>query len=440
MQSIITYSGNLIAEQKDALKTQLSRGERNRPLVFGGRQNILGHIKAQLQALQSSPESIDSITQIVHGAPGAGKSSLLNKLAEQFGQEAVFIHVNGDDLSNRDQFLSQLLLAAQSNVDRLNVTRTNKNLGEVNFGLTKGTHERGTTTASHIETRAVRTVWDLLEEALNGQSDAVIVMCVDEAQTIRSESSDRTINSILLQLHTCRTNNLRILPIFAGLNDTEDALEACGVSRSDELSTFHLSSLSVEEARAVVIGVMTLERFGLASLFTREQIDLIATTIATASQWPRHLHYYILGVLIAVSEDQERATPHFTIDLGRAVEYGHDARVRYYERQARKVDSEFVESISKLLSMRSMPCTKQNLRDLAHTEFGISNGSFRTAYQNAIHIGLIEEDGAGSQSRFDIPIPSLQTFLVCDCNIVRTKQKLREEHRISLKQELDKRH
>lgn len=429
MNTTIPYVGDLTVAQKDALRQQLARGERDRPLVFKGRRNIIEQVESQLEKLQTSSETVHSSTQVIQGAPGSGKTSLLNQLEERFSQESIVIKLYGGDLTDNDRFLSRVLRSAKSGIDMLSVERGRNHTAEVNLGVGKGSRTSARTQASPLATKDVRTVWELIEKSLGRSRRKVVLLCVDEAQSIQSgDMSNKPTNLILLDLHTSQTDNLRILPIFAGLNDTETILGNEGLSRLDHNFVFHLSSLSLQEAKAVVKGVLEHKSLGLTNLFTQESAEFIATALATASQWPRHLHYYIQGVLQELQYDQECESTQHSIDLNKALEYGHQSSVRYYDSRARLVGTEFVESTSNLLLDPEKRLTKANVHTNARKLFDMSNEQFDRLYQKAIHDGLIEETGSGGRSEFRIPIPSLETFLRCECDLEKTKEILRNDH------------
>lgn len=436
MKTTITYLGELTAVQKDALKNQLSRGERDRPLVFKGRENVLVHIETQLQKLQTSPEAIDSNTQVIHGAPGVGKTSLLTELKKKYGSAysgIVVIGITGKDLASKNEFVGSVLGSLEEGVNGLNVKITTKKSGGFTAYFVKGDVVKEKEYASPIESMNLRTIWASLYELLD--DDRVLLLCVDEAQTIETEVGKKN-NPILMDLHTRQTNKLRVLPIFAGLNDTESILENEGLSRLDGKNTFHLSSLSLDEAKGVVKGVFNHDSLGLTNLFSQEDINLIAVSLATASQWPRHLHYYIEGVLQEIQSDQQREIPNHFVDLTKALEYGHQERVNYYDNRARSMEPEFVEAISKLLQNPSQRLSKKNLHNIARDHFDMSDEQYNSSYQKAIHNGIIEEIGSGSQCSLQMPTPSLRTFLLCDCDPERTLEVLRQDHQNTFQRQL----
>lgn len=426
MKSLIQYKGRLTTNQLDAISTQLELHERDTPLVFKGRTRILARIKRLVRELKQPTFNTNrSLAHVIQGAPGAGKTSLLSELERQCTDEKLdirTIRISGKDLKSTNSFIGAMLTGFDEAINELTTKTTVKRGGGINLEAAKGELSSEREYGSKLESVNFRTVWEVLEQVLG--RDKVILLCIDEAQTIRDDERTGT-NPILLDFHVGGTGRLRIIPVFAGLNDTSQILSGLGMSRLTDDLVFHLSSLSKQESEDVVLGTLNHVPFGLADRITVEDKTLIATSLRIASdRWPRHLHYYVQGVLREVLEDQERDLPANRIDLNRVLEHGHDARVTYYDRRAQLLRDDFIEDL--------MNAVTNNPSNLEKRELGGTEEDF----DDAIHYGLLETEGLGAKKSINVPIPSLRTFLICRGDFEQTKRSFRQQHEEQLKLEL----
>lgn len=429
MKTKIQYTGSLSAEQLDALNTESGWSERDTPLIFKGRSQILKQIERNVANLKRSPPYQNHLlTTLIHGAPGSGKTSLLVESIRQHSEDSgiTTIKINGRGLKSENQFLRAVLQAVDKAQESDLASKTTvKTGGGVNVVAFKGELATEHEYQSKIDNLSVKTIWGVLEDILG--RDKVVLLCIDEAQTIQDEKGGA--RDLILDLHTGDTGKLRIIPVFAGLNDTEPILSGLGMSRPNEDLIFQLSSLSQREAEDVVLDTLNHPSFGMANCFSNQDKKLIATSLAIASdQWPRHLHYYVKGVLREVADDQELESPTYQIDLNRALEFGHEARVSYYDRRARLVSESFLGGL--MTALANQP------DNLLMSDLYASDKDF----DNAIHYGLLEKVSLAENTSIRVPIPSLKTFLICRGDHEQTKQTLREEHEQILKQRISTDH
>lgn len=439
MKATIQYKGDLSPEQLDALNAQLRRDERDIPLVFKGRQGIIDHIAALMADLKGLAKSTSkSYTQVIHGPPGSGKSTLLHELKIQNSTEdsnVKVVTVGGKDLVSKDEFITAVLDEFEVGTDDLTVKKTPKKGSSLSvLGVDKGELAVETEYGAQADRMNLSSTWRLLEQFL--KEDEVLLLCVDEAQTI-SGYTEVGVHPLLIDFHMGRTGNLRVLPIFAGLNDTTNILANQGMSRLSTSSIFRLSSLSMHEAEDVVLDTLAHSSFGLEGFFTEEDKKLLAKSLAIASdRWPRHLHYYIQGLLRQIAEDQERDSPTYYIESDRVLEYGHKARLDYYYQRAILVDRSFLQSLMKSLKDDRSSLRAAELERICCDEFSMTHNQFKQALEQAVHVGLIELEGL-SDATVQIPIPSLRTFLVCQGDRERTRAFLRKDHERQLEHELN---
>lgn len=408
----------------------LARSERDTPLVFKGRREIIDRMSTQVDLLKNLDEHSDeSFTQVIYGPPGAGKTALLGKLKEKFEHERIIaIEMQGADLHRQNQFLIEALTELGTNWDKLSTRKSRKSkFGFKLFGRA-GFIQRPEQ-PSILKTLESQSVWEILQTAIQKQGK-VIALFIDEAQNIVKEANAPiAINELLEDLHTCQTGELKIMPIFAGLNDTQDALANSGISRINLESIYQIGKLSYLETEQVGLEVLNHSSLGMQGCFNLHHLEKISKSLAIASdQWPRHLHYYLRGVLLEIHNDQLLSKPTKQLNLEKALEYGHESRLDYYQERISRLrphDSMIRGLITTVKDGESV-FSKDDLR-AAVRNFGAHGTEFNVGYDRAFHFGLIEPVGIGMKQTFRIPIPSLETFLRCECDRKMTLTKLHEE-------------
>ena len=425
----IPYNADLSPEYLTALEKQLRTSERGDPLVFGGRTDIVNQVKTRLLDMEVG-EHRDEYAMVVQGAPGAGKTTLINHLVAQVESGEIttsdgvrVISINGSACRDEGRFLAAVFDNIEETADDLVREQINKVKGE-------------TSQSSEFATMGIRSVWSMLEAV--GVSGTVL-LCMDETQNLKGYG----FCEIVEDLHTIKTGALKILPLFAGLLDSEDVLSKAGLTRLRE-SPILLGTLSKSESRKVITDTLSHESLGLSGAFSQKDQGYLASSLTIASDsWPRHLHYYMRGVLVEILEDQQRATPLHEIDLNRALEFGHAARIDYYRRQLGRLRSSvgslqqigFIETLEDLSTNRNIP-TKQLVESLSDN-LGLDLSETSDMLEAAIHLGVLTPPQAvGDEDVSQIPIPSLRTFLQCGRGVEKTLIELRQTHAEQLGNEL----
>ena len=82
MPRTISYSRTLAPEERVFARSFVRRGEREPPVAFVGRSAIRQRVKERLSDIRSGPRPV-SASQIIQGAPGAGKSCLLAEIKQE---------------------------------------------------------------------------------------------------------------------------------------------------------------------------------------------------------------------------------------------------------------------------------------------------------------------------------------------------------------------
>lgn len=100
MSNLIRYRTRPDREQIENLMAFTRRGERANPIAFAGRRELLDHVQRKIQDIRTDDEE-ESLTTIIQGAPGVGKTSLLNQFERMNrGDITSVVWMEGEGLSN----------------------------------------------------------------------------------------------------------------------------------------------------------------------------------------------------------------------------------------------------------------------------------------------------------------------------------------------------
>ena len=425
MDDWIQYRSRPSDEQLENLREFTISGERMDPIAFVGRDDILHHIASLIQ-IKRQNASLKSITQVIQGAPGAGKTSLLNELERNNrGDHVTVVRLDGEDLSKPLLVAVQFMVSIGGNTADIGEarTQTRRTTGNIKIAQRQvGIETRSASALERIEHGA--SVWHTLEQMLEVDANHVILLLVDEAQRV-GKTDDKDINETVTSLHTggYATAHLRILPVFAGLSDTSERLTKVGLTRASS-SPHHLGSLSLDEAQEAAEGFMMDERLGIRDVFSHSIQTEIARTFAVASEgWPRHLHNYLTGFAVHLVEEFGRPQPIGGVSIDAALTYGHEQRCKYYDDRLQSAELGAVEDALIALTRKDPSPTTLNGDDISRyvaEKHPVEADSVPEKIALAIHAGVLERRADLGRREYAYPIPSFGTFMANECNRERT--------------------
>ena len=419
----IQFQGYLTPEEVSGLASFLEQNEREYPLAFKGRHEVRNAITDRIKYVRKQNKSLCN-TITVQGAPGAGKSSLLHQIEIDAGelqeQNVIVVTLESDEMHDAVSVLQGFLKCEGINVEDLWRSFDTRGQGRKDLKHPKLSSGLDNLLPSFADT--VRNnpgmIWETIRDCLDEGDEPIFLMLVDESQNIDPTMLNK--NTILTRLHSARNiADLKIIPVFAGLSDTGKCLEKLGITRRSRVD-FILSGFSADEGRQVCVA--TIQKLGLDKIFTPNQISHIAHQLDLASDgWPRHLHNYLQALVREVSRSQREK---INLDLNTVLDEGHDNRIMYYQtrlqvtgyRQHGKELNQIAkdhQSIDDKISYASLSgyFSDKNLNDEQIEEI-------IDAY---VHNGILNERLDGL---YEFPIPSLQTFLMCDRDVDKTKEML----------------
>ena len=253
---------------------------------FAGRKAETDRITAWIEDVQDrqgrgASKPAAGATMLIQGAPGAGKTSLIDKLQQDWSEEKerepAAIAIQVDSLSS-----SRALEAALRRDERLFSVSA---LGRL-VSVFKGFSILG------VDVSIGDPGQDDLDDAGVRRIKCPIVLFIDEIQNAPQTGFTQ---GILRKLHE-GDQTAPIIPVYAGLAHSRDVLSRAGISRLSRGAVINLGSLSEEETRESVDKFMQAHGVRTESKTEEYWKKLIWRE---SCGWPQHLH----NMLQAVAEE-----------------------------------------------------------------------------------------------------------------------------------------
>lgn len=401
----------------EGLQDFADAGDRDVPPYFAGRNEILDDIGNAAtrcwNAWKNGQGKTPGATRVIHGAPGAGKSSLLMHLERtwagpgggapamlRLGDPADFM--NGRALAER---LANLLRPGTGASLRTEISRSWHLQGSVT-----GVGGRlGRASRTGIPDDPINAV---LAHFPGEAWTSPVMIAVDEFQTAAGDKASPHA-MVLRKLHT-QDYAAPIMVLLAGLSDTIETAERLGVSRRAVRAEHSLGALSDDDVRDLVV------RWGLHyGLAESKPWEATMLELAEAgSYWPTHVHNSLAAFaeeIVRVAGDMGR------VDMARAAIGAHERRQEYYEARMSAemkrsklllgaVMADFADGLDEgevvnLVNRHADPAS-DDVR--WHLPEGMGSGDY---YRHILHRGVIQEEGM----RVRTPIPSFRRWIIENC-------------------------
>ena len=426
-------------ELRANLREFVESTDRGPPPVFAGRGEIIDRITNAVARCRLNTMDTACFTHVIHGAPGAGKTSLLTEIRQRLsvGSGSVgpltVVLVEWDELSDKARIASKFINAYHRLEPHISTEKSTTTTKKVGYRGTGYEHQT-TTIESSIkdQTQSEAGLWGtILEKIPNALDEAVFLLLVDESQNIEGDISGPTgKNTIVANLHTGfnRTDGLKIVPVFAGLSDTVSVLADRGVSRLSRDSAIRLGSLSEGETEELVNRWMQHEAFGFDNLFSDADIARVSKMIAVSSEgWPRHVNGYLSELARSVLE--QGVSNELKIDLDDVLDRGHDDRLTYYQQRLRIANlGRYAGAIRDATQQSEDGVINLDTLDmLVDEKYPSVRLDAEALCAKAIRSGILEYASDDDAERFKFPTPSFFTYMHLGRDAVKFKAKMREQ-------------
>ena len=434
----------------EALKTFTRVGEREFPIAFVGRDEILKRIATEIEERRKEPLGKRiSKGVIISGAPGLGKTTLLTQIEHTylglnrfFGDRTIPIFCQGSTLNDPIAFGESFLEQSgrEKRIDEFQSEFQRKSIFRGSVGISRTSIESGSESTNILSSLASRLApqlenfWRTLATVVRPTKRETYVVLVDEAQQI---SLPEGVNKhpILTAMFDGFTSEFKLLPVCAGLSNTEYRLHQVGLTRTAGYSQ-KLGPLSHDESKSAVRDFLLSDRYGLSLAFDHQSQEDMATKVAVACEgWPSHLHHYIQGIANVVIENCVQTSPERTIDLLKVLDYGHRKRIEYCRNRRTTANlgmfTDVIMDVAEETSIEEPAISAFQLERVASDRFEMNQKESRLLMDRAVHFGLLEPLDLGvdeSSKRFRFPIPSMRMYLSCRGQSERILRELERDY------------
>jgi len=282
-----------MALDRAALAEFVDTTDKVEPPVFVGRDDVFDKIlKAAGRSWNGTGKhGLAGATQIIQGAPGAGKSTILAELARRAkavdGGKTQVLTLSSGRIGGAEDILKPLATlvgegAAKDFLARVQTTRSGSaQLGAL--GSSVG-GEHSTTTALHPPEPTLVAFHDWVRErdSTGAGLTGPIIVAIDEAQNMRSGEDDPRAR-ILRCIHEADPP-LPLILVLAGLGDTGSRAMDMGLTRG---KTFHAIGV-LTDAEVTDLTHRWCAHFGLDPTGSEDRLAALARP---CEGWPRHLHF-----------------------------------------------------------------------------------------------------------------------------------------------------
>ena len=414
------------------LRRFVDREDRSAPACFAGRQALIDRIGSKLGVVMTEAGKPDrdasGLTQLIQGAPGAGKTALLDEIAKRFrtahaqrrpgdAQVPVPVMLDRDALYSEEETVLAIVEAMAGSPGWM--------VGPSDFRRTSMRGAGGGLRLPPILSAAVRLGSSVAPEPASFEAlrrrqppatwARAVCLMVDEIQAV-----DPAAGEVLNRLHT-GMRGLPVLTVLAGLGDSEHSLSgSAGLSRLAAEAIHDIGCLEPEEAEAVVLGTLDVFHVDIEG----GNAEGWAVRLAEESdRWPQHLHNGIR----ALAEDLIDAGGRLAgVDAGSVLDRGAELRRTSYRRRVSPemegarcltgaVMHEIAAGAERAAVLGSIDRHSVRTEGSEPRLWRLPDGMTAPAFLgHLVHRGALQQ---GEDRLFRCPIPSFRDYLIeqgCD--------------------------
>ncbi len=349
---------------------------------FHGRAQILYDFKDLVRRAKDTVEG--RTTFLIQGAPGAGKTALLDVLsADARAQSWNVANIKIKDLYD------PISMAQSLGESYVTDKQYAANVGIHGLG---GGYSRNVAGYSSVD--------GLLKEEAPKEG---LILVLDEAQYLinldETPSEKHVARDTLDVIHNGRIGRPVIL-LVAGLGPTGEAFSSLGISRFKGGCFVELGALGKESERAVIKDWLVKE--GGAKGDPTPWIHQIAKK---THGWPQHISGYGDAAAKQIQSDRGEMT---AAGLDVVLRVGAERRETYYRHRAKGIDRKERCSLARLIQTVSINdgLDQREIVEFLSREYGEVEA--KDLFKRAVARGVLHSQ----DEVYSIPIPSMQTWLI----------------------------
>ncbi len=349
---------------------------------FHGRQEVIDMFTSALKRYLSKKRGS---TFLIQGAPGAGKTALLDQL-----------RLVAED---RKWKTAEIDAPALWDVKTLRESIPDRNIlkklsGKLNAGLPE---------VGSIEISVKDSAETIKKVLKSGRKPLLLIL--DEAQMLGGS------NKPVGQQHTVAANVLKaihngrlgrpVILLAAGLGTTESAFNSLGISRFEGESLINLGRLDKDSEYKVIRDWLT-EAGGAID----DPTPWIESISEQTHGWPQHIISYVKPAANYLKSNNHQMTD---AGLRIVLEKGAESRLRYYRQRAHDIDGEQRQSLARSLAHLPIGGTTTRTSIISILEEEYPPEVADNLFKQALEQGIIDKNEDGY---YGVPIPSMQTWLI----------------------------
>ena len=401
--------------------------DRGRSPFFSGRVHEIEDVELSVQGVMErlqdgKPRPAADETWLFQGSPGAGKSALLEKLEEKWNAQdkegtPIALPVRADLVFNQANLIAKIADAvamANNDTDAADKLRQIVSIDRSSATDIGGEFVIRASTwiseAKSVVTNPRELTWETLARIFPRENwSRPIVLLLDEAQSLHHWEGP----SEILNLHQ-GSHGLPIIPIYAGLSDSFEALRKHEISRMAQQRRVTLGALEQREAEAAVLSMLDAFRVG------GDNHDAWARKVAgDCCGWPQHLQTGLQALATAVVGNDGMLGPTEGSFADTVLEMSEKNRNDYYEE---RLDDDLAGCIGLLHIALDAACPPgKTLAELKHIIANHAHDNIEYKYQlpkkmdipsflnRMIKRGFLQQTKSGR--RFICPIPSMTDYI-----------------------------
>ena len=405
--------------RREALRDFVNTTDGTKPPVYIGRRDILRKIEGYASSTWKGPgahvHGVGKATNVVQGAPGAGKSALIDELRERAAERAHLpeqsrvLMISGENLlTDLPDVLELIGLAGGVSSSIWKKLSTGLSLG-LDLETIKAQADLSWSTPDSYHPDSILS---LARKFPARKWQGPVILCIDETQNLPRER--HAPHALFLKAIHGGLSTLPLSLVAVGLSDTADVLDGMGLTR---LSVHPLGGLSTQpdpdrDGYTEVADLMLsfCDHFGIGRT---GQTDRLMAPATPCEGWPRHLHFALQALGREVLRtDGDLTAVNWPVILQEAAV----SRREYYILQQSSVMDDSRKLVARIMQdfrdgMRRDEITAL-IRNAAENcpEPGLpENMTVREFRSHLIHRGAFHMD---MEKRFTCPIPSFRRFLI----------------------------
>ena len=400
---------------------QTDRSEVGREPFFRGRDAEFNVFRKATGSLHDG--RIGGGTMVFQGAPGAGKSALMEECMEAVRRHStpdapwVAVAIRPETLKSAVDVMMLLIEAANAECERLSKIAPGAAAGKLEAFLEIGRKLYRELSERGIGVAGV-SVGGKPEAGGSGDTDIPservfrdaapllgnlhLVVLVDEAQNIPVSGPTKGVMDCLHHPPV----KIPLVAAFFGLSDTQNVLRQCGLSRFASRRVVTLESLSDEDAACAIRSAFDV--YGFTG--TQEDREVWVNRLAELSQgWPQHINRVVVAACnIILANGGQIDSAHLDEAMAAAEEY---KREYYAGRLAAGTDRSWVYKVLALAAKENDgKLTYDGIESLTEEVRGKTGESMENFLTKALHAGLLAPTRE-MHDHYRIPIPAFGDWL-----------------------------